>query len=141
MIDNLGIYWFRQDLRLNDNLALNSIVEKSDYIIPIYILDENFDLGGASKWWLHNSLRSLNASLRERNSQLFFFKGDPKEILKKLIYRYKIKSIYWNRLYDKISIKRDTEIKSIFNQIKHYPYLVLVMKNLVKHHQRLVLQK
>jgi len=115
MIDNLGIYWFRQDLRLNDNLALNSIVEKSDYIIPIYIVDENFNLGGASKWWLHSSLRSLDASLREKNSKLFFFKGDPKEILKKLIYDYKIKSIYWNRLYDKLSIKRDTEIKNIFN--------------------------
>ena len=115
MIDNFGIYWFRQDLRLNDNLALTSIVNKCEYIMPIYILDKNFDLGGASKWWLYNSLRSLDASLRKRNSQLFFFKGNPKEILKELIYDHKIKSIYWNRLYDKLSIKRDTEIKIFFN--------------------------
>ena len=81
MIDNLGIYWFRQDLRLNDNLALNSIVEKSDYIIPIYIVDENFNLGGASKWWLHSSLRSLDATLREKNSKLFWsFLPQPRRI-------------------------------------------------------------
>jgi len=111
MINNFGIYWFRQDLRLNDNLALNSIVEKSDYIIPIYIVDDSFDLGSASKWWLYNSLRSLDASLRERNSQLFFFKGDPKKILKKLIDCYKVKSIYWNRLYDNSQLKEIQRLK------------------------------
>jgi len=111
MVENLGIFWFRQDLRLHDNLALNSLVDKCNKIIPIYILDENIELGGASKWWLHHSLESLNRSLIERKSQIYLFKGSPKKILDKLVKDYSIKSIHWNRLYDEYSIQRDSNIK------------------------------
>ena len=55
-----GIFWFRQDLRLQDNLGLISLINKCDKIVPIYILDDNFDLGEATKWWLYKSLDSLN---------------------------------------------------------------------------------
>ena len=70
---NIGIFWFRQDLRLNDNLALNDVIKNSNKAVFIYILDEDIRLGRASMWWLNHSLNSLNLSLKEFNSQLFFF--------------------------------------------------------------------
>ena len=100
MVNKIGIFWFRQDLRLNDNRALNELIKNCDKIIPIYILDDKFDLGGASKWWLYQSLNKLKESLIKKNSQLYFFKGSPKKILNKLLKNYKVKYIYWNRLYD-----------------------------------------
>ena len=115
MINNLGVFWFRQDLRLNDNLALNELVNKCDKIIPIYIFDDKVKLGGASKWWLHQSLISLNLSLNKKKSKLFCFKGCPENVLEKIIYKHKIKHIHWNRLYDKYSIKRDANIKKELN--------------------------
>ena len=115
MINNLGVFWFRQDLRLDDNLALNELVNKCDKIIPIYIFDDKVKLGGASKWWLHQSLISLNLSLNKKKSKLFCFKGSPEDVLERIIYKHKIKHIHWNRLYDKYSIKRDANIKKKLN--------------------------
>ena len=118
MVKNLGIFWFRQDLRLRDNIALNKLIDKCDKIIPIYILDEDFKLGGASKWWLHHSLMNLNNSLIEKKSQLYCFRGKPIKILKTLVSNYKVNLINWNRLYDKYSIDRDKFLKVELNKNK-----------------------
>ena len=65
------ILWFRQDLRLRDNAALQAALSSRAPIIPVYILDEEGEgrwrPGAASRWWLHQSLASLDASLRERD--------------------------------------------------------------------------
>ena len=106
-----GVFWFRQDLRINDNLALNTLINECDKIIPIFILDEKSLIGSASKWWLHYSLDSLNNSFKKRHSELFFFKGSPLKIFEKLTTKYKIDYVYWNRLYDNYSIKRDAKLK------------------------------
>ena len=112
MVNKIGIFWFRQDLRINDNIALNKLVNNCEKIIPLYILDDSFKLGGASKWWLHHSLYQLKKSLIKKNSTLYFFKGSPIKILFKLIENYKVDIIHWNRLYDKDSVLRDSEIKN-----------------------------
>jgi deoxyribodipyrimidine photo-lyase len=104
------LVWFRQDLRIKDNPALSYACEKGA-IIPIYIVDNiNTDkpLGGASKWWLHHALVSLNQSL---NNQLQVFEGNPKEIITSLITRYDIEHITWNRCYQPWQISRDKELK------------------------------
>ena len=64
MEDRFGIFWFRQDLRLHDNLALLALTKKCKKIIPIFIQDHEAKLGGASKWWLYYSLKSLDDSLK-----------------------------------------------------------------------------
>ena len=105
----IAIHWFRQDLRLIDNPAL-SHASLADETLPIYIFDENYPIGGASKLWLHNSLESLNSSL---DDNLSLYKGNPLEIIKKLIADNDITDFYWNRCYDKYSIARDTQIKKL----------------------------
>ena len=111
MEEKLGIFWFRQDLRLYDNLAITELLKECKKIIPVFILDSNNDLGGASSWWLHYSLKSLNNSLKLKNSQIFYFKGNTYKIIKNLMSENRINYIYWNRLYDKYSVERDTLIK------------------------------
>ena len=116
MVNNLGIFWFRQDLRLQNNEALHRLIKKCDKILPIFIDDKNVELGGASKWWLHHSLESLDKSLKKKNSKLYLFRGEPIKILYKLIKEYKIESVYWNRLYDSYSINRDINLKKILSE-------------------------
>ena len=107
----VSIMWFRQDLRVKDNPALNAACDMGK-IIPIYIYDDKAPdgrkLGGASKWWLHHSLASLNERL---NGHLQIFKGDPKEILPALMEATGAKSIFWNRCYEPWQINRDKHIK------------------------------
>ena len=66
MSKGIAIHWFRQDLRLTDNLSLEEAAE-FDAVLPIYILDDEnsqeFKKGSSSRWWLHHSLQSLNESL------------------------------------------------------------------------------
>jgi deoxyribodipyrimidine photo-lyase len=54
--------WFRQDLRLHDNPALVAACEDGD-VIPVYVLDDAAQMGGASLWWLHHSLAALQKQL------------------------------------------------------------------------------
>ena len=112
MADKIGIHWFRLDLRLNDNPSLIHLNKQVDKIIPVYIYEENIELGQASKCWLEKSLEILNNELRRLDSKLYIFKGDPKKIINKIILENNISSVSWNRLYDKHSIERDKDIKS-----------------------------
>ena len=59
----LGIHWFRQDLRLNNNPSIDSLAKKVDKIIPIFIFDPMERIGSVSKWWLQQSLKSLSDDL------------------------------------------------------------------------------
>ena len=75
----IGIHWFRFDLRLNDNPSIFEISKDTDSILPIYIYDENIEIGSASKCWLKESLENLNLQLNKLNSKLYIFHGDPKK--------------------------------------------------------------
>ena len=58
------IHWFRRDLRLADNPALSAALAMRLAVVPLYILDDDPQirpLGSASRWWLHHSLKSLDA--------------------------------------------------------------------------------
>jgi len=109
-----AIHWFRQDLRLSDNPALDSAAQY-ETLIPIYILDEvnsgEFKMGAASKWWLHQSLTKLNESL---DGKLLVYQGNPHEILNKLIEEQEVSYVTWNRCYELWRIDRDKEIKRNF---------------------------
>lgn len=109
-----AIHWFRQDLRLSDNPALDSAAQY-ETLIPIYILDEvnsgEFKMGAASKWWLHQSLTKLNESL---DGKLLVYQGNPLEILNKLIEEQEVSYVTWNRCYEPWRIDRDKEIKRNF---------------------------
>ncbi len=111
MTNKITIFWFRQDLRLSDNPGLFEAA-KNGLVLPIYILDDEIanagKMGGASKWWLYNSLKSLDRSL---DNKLNFYMGDSKIILKNLINENDIGAVYWNRCYEPWRIKADTEIK------------------------------
>ena len=112
--EDIIIFWFRQDLRIVDNPGLSKSL-KSDKVLPIYILDDtnsnDFAMGAASRWWLHNSLRELNKNL---DNKLSLYIGDPSEILESLSSRFNIKGIFWNRCYEPWRIERDKKIKSKF---------------------------
>lgn len=110
------LFWFRQDLRLSDNPGLLHATQNGS-VLPIYILDDEtpgeFKMGGASRWWLHHSLQSLNHSLKNK---LNIYQGSAEKILPSLIKKYNISAIYWNRCYEPWRIKQDTQLKALFKQ-------------------------
>ena len=112
MTQDTALLWFRQDLRLSDNPALNHALDNGYAIIPVYILDDEnaaeWKMGGAARWWLHQSLSALNSDLREH---MVFRKGKADDIIPALIKETGAKAVFWNRCYEPWRIKRDKAIK------------------------------
>jgi deoxyribodipyrimidine photo-lyase len=94
-----------------DNPALSFAADQGS-VLPVYIFDNtgpsNSKLGGASKWWLHHSLSSLNKSL---DNKLLILSGDPKEIIPELCQKHNANSVVWNRCYEEWQRERDAAIK------------------------------
>src|SRR5580698_3463036 len=99
-----AIVWFRQDLRLQDNPALRAAVERGGWILPIYIQSEaeegEWPAGGASRWWLHQSLGLLATTLRSRGSRLLLRRGPAWEVIRSLVQATGADAVYWNRRYE-----------------------------------------
>ena len=102
------LIWFRNDLRIQDNPLINQCLKNKYKIIPLYIIDPSDDMGSASKWWLKNSLNSLNKSL---NNKLLILPGDNKKVLSKLIGQHDISKILWSNRYSKNEINQDNILK------------------------------
>jgi len=79
------IVWFRRDLRLSDQAALVAASSDGAPVIPVYVLDDETPkhrrMGGASRWWLHQSLASLARGLEEKGSRLILRCGNAEEVL------------------------------------------------------------
>jgi deoxyribodipyrimidine photo-lyase len=104
----VAIHWFRRDLRLADNPALTRAAQ-SGAVLPVFILENDAPLGGASRAWLHRSLMALNTSL---NGALRVYVGNPADILPRLAKDHRATSLTWTRRYDAPGIARDTALKS-----------------------------
>jgi deoxyribodipyrimidine photo-lyase len=113
------ILWFRQDLRLQDNPALHAALARGGAVVPVYILDDAGEgawaMGGASRWWLHHSLASLDASLRELGSRLVVARGESATVLRDLVTATGAGALFWNRRYEPAIIARDKAIKAEFS--------------------------
>ncbi len=108
------ILWFRSDLRLADNPALAHAVEVGA-VVPVYIWSPEdhgqWSPGGASRWWLHQSLTSLAASLERVGSRLILRQGDALEQLNDLASTTGALSVVWNRRYEPALIAADKRVK------------------------------
>lgn len=125
------IVWFRQDLRLHDNPSLYHASKEFEKIIPIYIYDEKFggghSIGGASKWWLHHSLKSLSNDI-----DISIFEGDAIATLKNIIKETGATAIYFNRCYEPFALKRDEEVAKLGIEVKSYNGSLLFEPNEVQ---------
>ena len=107
------ILWFRRDLRLHDNPALNHAAETGRPVIPVYILDGSGDgraRGSASLWWLDKSLRALGSALKDRGATLILRRGDSEAELHRLIEETGADAVFMNRLFEPDAVARDADI-------------------------------
>ena len=112
----INIFWFRRDLRLNDNTALHESLKKNN-VKPIFIFDTNItnklEKDDARLSFIHSLLFSINKDLNTHDSSVFCYHGKPEVIWQELISNYEIDTVFWNRDYEPYSIKRDNTIKQL----------------------------
>lgn len=110
-----AIHWFRNDLRLDDNAAWSAAVQSGAAVLPVYIFAEGeadgWELGGASRWWLHHALADLDQQLNAIGSRLILRRGNSEEELERLVHESGAAAVYWNRNYEVSRTQRDARIK------------------------------
>lgn len=122
-----SIFWFRRDLRLDDNKGLSEALKSGEKVIPIFIFDKEILDQLEDKYdrrvdYIHQALEKINEALHDSGSALLTFHGKPMEIFKKLIKDYDIQTVFTNRDYEPSAIKRDDEIRK-FLKTKEVEFL------------------
>lgn len=113
----LAIFWFRRDLRLEDNVALYHAISSDVPVLPIFIFDENIldELPADDQriTFIHSTLHSIHKQLLIRGSSVLCLKGDPVKIWEKLIAEFNIKTVYISRDYEPYATNRDQKISML----------------------------
>jgi deoxyribodipyrimidine photo-lyase len=110
-----ALVWFRRDLRLADNPALQAALASAYAPIPVYVHAPDEDApwapGAASRAWLDRSLRALARELDARGSRLLVRWGPGLAALEALVAETGAEAVFWNRLYEPAAIARDRAVK------------------------------
>ncbi|UKN03115.1 DNA photolyase family protein [Paracrocinitomix mangrovi] len=116
----VNVFWFRRDLRLEDNVGLNAALGKGFPVLPIFIFDENIldelPADDSRVNFIYDQLKSINATLGNYNSALKVYHGDPFEIWKNVLNEYDIAEVFTNRDYEPYALKRDKNVEEILNE-------------------------
>ncbi|MGA1577559.1 MAG: cryptochrome/photolyase family protein [Steroidobacteraceae bacterium] len=115
-----AIVWFRRDLRLTDNPALEAALGQFENVVALYIHAPDEEApwapGAASRWWLHHSLAALSESLAARGGRLRLERGDSGQVLLQVARQTGAQAVFWNRLYEPALVRRDTAIKQLLTE-------------------------
>jgi deoxyribodipyrimidine photo-lyase len=107
----ISIFWFRRDLRLNDNVGLMAALKSSLPVVPIFIFDseilEDLPKDDARVTFIYDQLVKINQELKSVNSNLLVLYGKPETIWKNLTQEYEVSEVYFNHDYEPYAINRD----------------------------------
>lgn len=116
------LVWFRRDLRVHDNPALLAGSLVAEDVVPVYVYapeeEGQFQPGRCSRWWLKKSLESLDDELKTMFSSRVICRraADSGAMLESLVKEYDADGVFFNHLYDPISMVRDNEVKSMLSE-------------------------
>ncbi|MCT4622118.1 MAG: deoxyribodipyrimidine photo-lyase, partial [Schleiferiaceae bacterium] len=116
----INIFWFRRDLRLEDNHGLSEALKGDLPVLPIFIFDddilEELPLDDARVQFIYQSLSAIQESLVEFGSNLKVLKGKPIEVWKEILGEFDVNAVYTNKDYEPYSRTRDFEIQNLLKE-------------------------
>ena len=120
MKKTVNIFWFRRDLRLDDNVGLYEALKDKYQVLPIFIFDseilDKLPKDDARVTFIHDSLQEMKHTLQTKHaSDIAIFHGKPLDIYKRLTEDYTINTVYTNHDYEPYARERDTEISTFLN--------------------------
>lgn len=129
----IAIFWFRRDLRLEDNVglyhALYQAKLKGHQVLPIFIFDKTIlekleDKKDRRVDFIHRTITSLQKELTAKGKSLQVDYGKPLEVFKQLMKTYSIEAVYTNHDYEPLAIERDEAIAKLLseNKIEFHSY-------------------
>ena len=113
----ISIFWFRRDLRLDDNVGLFHALKGEFPVLPIFIFDKNIldkldDKLDRRVDFIHSALDKMNVKIKSFDSSIRIFHGSPKKAFEELVDEFSIDCVYTNHDYEPYAIGRDADIES-----------------------------
>lgn len=113
----VSVFWFRRDLRLEDNVGLYHALQYKYPVIPLFIFDDSIldslPKNDARVGFIHESLSIINTELQEIGSSLFIKKGKTYDVWQSLLQKFDVKEVFFNKDYEPYALQRDTAISEI----------------------------
>ncbi len=121
MSDKISVFWFRRDLRLDDNIGFLEALKGDSKVLPIFIFDseilENLPKDDARVTFIFENLQKMRDTLQKENhSSIGIYHGKAASIFKNLLEEYTIDAVYTNHDYEPYAKKRDEEIKNLLEK-------------------------
>ncbi len=115
----VSIFWFRRDLRLDDNAGLFHALNSDYPVLPVFIFDtdilDRLPKDDSRVSFIHEQLIQIQKKLKKNDSSIAVYSGKPFEVFKKLFAEFNIKEVYTNHDYEPYAISRDKEIESLLS--------------------------
>ena len=117
----INIFWFRRDLRLDDNIGLYFALKESKNLLPIFIFDKNIledldDKNDKRVQFIYNALEEIQSELSNIGSSLEILYNTPILAFKQLLEKYTIENVYTNHDYELYASERDNAIESLLKE-------------------------
>ncbi|BFP42868.1 deoxyribodipyrimidine photo-lyase [Flavobacteriaceae bacterium GF1] len=121
MNGKIAIFWFRRDLRLEDNVGLYQALQSGYPVYPIFIFDpeilDKLPENDARVTFIHEQLQKIRNLLQAKgDSSLAIYHGSPKKIFSELIGKHHIQYVFTNHDYEPYARERDVEIKKFLEK-------------------------
>ncbi len=121
MEEKVSIFWFRRDLRLDDNVGLAQALKNATHVLPIFIFDKEILLqlpkNDARVTFIHQTLTRISERLKKDfNSSLGIYHGQPLEVFESISKDFNIEAVYTNHDYEPYAIKRDKRIQEFLER-------------------------
>jgi deoxyribodipyrimidine photo-lyase len=119
---SVNIFWYRRDLRLNDNAALFNALKQGIPVVPVFIFDEEIldqleDKQDRRVVFIHRALESIHHKLEKLGSSLEVYYGKPLDVFQTLGRKYAILNVYTNHDYEPYAVKRDREVAQFIQSL------------------------
>lgn len=122
----LTLFWFRRDLRLQDNAGLYHALKSKFPVLPLFIFDADIldkldDPQDARVSFLHQSIQDLHKELQALGSSVLVRYGKPSEVWAQVLEEFAIAEVYTNHDYEPTAIQRDEQVKAVLAE-HHIPF-------------------
>lgn len=110
----VSIFWFRRDLRIEDNHGLFEALKSPFPVVPVFIVDTNITdelpTDDARFTFIYDQLHTLHTHFKNHGGSLYCRKGTPEEIWQNLLKDFDVQEAFTNEDYEPYALERDQNI-------------------------------
>lgn len=120
MSKQVNIFWFRRDLRLNDNVGLYHALSAGKPVLPVFIFDpeilKELPENDARVNFIHNKIHQISNTLQKSGSGILIKQGKPLDIFHELTNEFELNGVFTNRDYEPYAMQRDQKVKQMLQK-------------------------